>query len=66
MLVQWFATWLWHILPERLSWSSPARGQGLVEYAMILVLVAIIVIIILATVGTTVRDVLYQNIIDAI
>lgn len=65
MWVYWFATWLGHILPTRLLRPPAARGQGLVEYAMILVLVAIIVIIVLATVGTTVRDVLYQNIIDA-
>ncbi|MBZ0304117.1 MAG: pilus assembly protein [Anaerolineae bacterium] len=41
-------------------------GQGLVEYAFILVLVAVIVVLILAVVGTAVRDGLYENIIENI
>lgn len=32
------------------------KGQGLVEYALILVLVAIVVIVIMALLGTTIRD----------
>lgn len=42
------------------------HGQGLVEYAFILVLVALIVIVILAVVGLAVRDGLYDNIINNI
>lgn len=41
------------------------RGQGLVEYALILVLVAIVVIIALAFFGTGVRD-LFQTVINRI
>jgi pilus assembly protein Flp/PilA len=33
------------------------RGQGMVEYALILVLIAIVVILILSTVGKQVKDV---------
>ena len=39
------------------------RGQGLVEYAMILVLVAVVVIIIVALFGTAVGD-MFSNIVN--
>ena len=39
------------------------EGQGLVEYALILVLVAIVVIVVLQVLGPTVGNV-FQNIID--
>lgn len=58
-----FAVWLraaMSPLPNR------EHGQGLVEYAFILVLVALIVIVILAVVGLAVRDGLYDNIINNI
>ena len=41
------------------------KGQGLVEYALILVLVAIVVIAVLALVGPAVGNV-FSNIISAI
>jgi pilus assembly protein Flp/PilA len=41
------------------------EGQGLVEYALILVLVAIVVIAVLVLLGPAVRDV-FQQIINAI
>lgn len=41
------------------------EGQGLVEYALILVLVAIAVIALLTLLGTRVGDV-FQNIADAL
>jgi pilus assembly protein Flp/PilA len=37
------------------------RGQGMVEYALILVLVAIVVVAVLVTMGNTIRSV-FQNI----
>jgi pilus assembly protein Flp/PilA len=40
-------------------------GQGLVEYALILLLVALVLIVILSIFGTNLADV-YQNIIDNI
>jgi pilus assembly protein Flp/PilA len=46
-----------HLPP--ISFSGQRRtekGQGLVEYALILVLVAIVVIVVMALLGTTVRD----------
>jgi pilus assembly protein Flp/PilA len=46
------------------NFKSP-RGQGLVEYALILVLVAIAVIVILAVLGPTIGTA-YSNIISAI
>lgn len=41
------------IVNNRLHWE---KGQGLVEYALILVLVAIVVIVILATMGPAIGD----------
>ncbi len=41
------------------------RGQGLVEYALILVLVAVVVIAILALLGPAISTV-FQNILNAI
>jgi len=41
------------------------EGQGLVEYALILVLVAVVVIIILALLGPAIGNV-FSNIISAI
>ncbi|GFO64877.1 Flp family type IVb pilin [Geomonas paludis] len=37
------------------------RGQGLVEYALILVLIAIVVILAVRTLGTTTRNI-FQNV----
>ncbi len=41
------------------------EGQGLVEYALILVLIAIVVIVILTTLGGTVRTV-FSNIVSGL
>lgn len=41
-------------------------GQGLVEYGLILVLIAVVCIGILTTVGTTVSGLWYQRIIDSL
>jgi pilus assembly protein Flp/PilA len=41
------------------------KGQGLVEYALILVLVAIVVIVILSLLGPAIGDV-FSQIMDAI
>ncbi len=41
---------------------SPPRGQGLVEYAVIITLVAIIVLVILALFGTAVGN-MFSNVI---
>ena len=41
------------------------RGQGLVEYALILVLVAVVVIAILALLGPAIRNI-FENIVNAI
>jgi pilus assembly protein Flp/PilA len=40
------------------------KGQGLVEYALILVLVAVVVIVILALLGPVIGNV-FSNIVDA-
>lgn len=39
------------------------KGQGLVEYALIIVLVVIVVIVVLALVGTRIYENLYSKII---
>ena len=41
-------------------------GQGLVEYALIIVLVVIVVIIVLALVGTRIAQGLYSRIVSAL
>jgi pilus assembly protein Flp/PilA len=41
------------------------KGQGLVEYALILVLVAIVVIVILALLGPAIGNI-FSNIVNAI
>jgi len=41
------------------------KGQGLVEYALILVLVAIVVIVVLAILGPSISNI-FQNIINAL
>jgi pilus assembly protein Flp/PilA len=41
------------------------KGQGLVEYALILVLVAVVVIVVLAILGPTIGNI-FSNIIGAI
>ncbi len=46
-------------------YSPKERGQGLVEYALILVLVAVVVIVILALLGPAIGNV-FSNIISAI
>lgn len=45
---------------ERLR-HSPESGQGMVEYALILVLIAVVVIVVLTTVGHQVNNV-FSNI----
>jgi pilus assembly protein Flp/PilA len=66
MLLKHCATWLWCALVLKGQHAAAEKGQGLMEYALILVLVALIVIIILAVVGVAVRDGLYENIIENI
>ncbi len=41
------------------------KGQGLVEYALILVLVAIVVIVVMALLGNSITNV-FQNIVNAL
>lgn len=41
------------------------KGQGLVEYALILVLVSIVVIVVLAIMGPSISNI-FQNIINAL
>jgi pilus assembly protein Flp/PilA len=41
-------------------------GQGLVEYALILVLVAVVVIIVLSILGNVIANTMYGNIVGAL
>ena len=50
-LLEWLSVWLHVKLGHRLS------GQGLVEYALIVVLIAVVSIAILTTLGVSVRSV---------
>ncbi len=45
--------------------SPKEKGQGLVEYALILVLVAIVVIVILALLGPAIGKI-FSNIVNAV
>jgi len=44
---------------------APQRGQGMVEYALILVLVSIVVIVILLTMGNQIQNV-FSNVVAAL
>lgn len=48
-----------------MMYESREGGQGLVEYALILVLVAVVVILILALLGPAIGNV-FSNIVSAI
>jgi len=51
---------------EMASWSRrPQSGQGMVEYALILVLVSIVVIVILLTMGNQINNV-FSNVVAAL
>lgn len=45
--------------------AAKEKGQGLVEYALILVLVAIVVIVVLSLLGPTIGDI-FSNIMNAL
>lgn len=44
---------------------SDQRGQGLVEYALILLLVAVIVVVVLAIVGPAIGN-MFSNVVNSI
>ena len=49
--------------PRRIDWRQwRERGQGLVEYAMILALIAIVILAILTYLGSVVQTSLYSKI----
>ena len=48
-----------------LGGSAKQRGQGMVEYALILVLVSIVVIVILLTMGNQIQNV-FSNVVAAL
>jgi pilus assembly protein Flp/PilA len=50
---------------RRMLFLPREEGQGLVEYALILVLVAIVVIVILAILGPAIGNV-FSNVVNAI
>jgi len=50
---------------NQLLYAPKERGQGLVEYALILVLVAVVVIVILALLGPAIGNV-FSNIVSNI
>ena len=49
----------------RLRLSASQGGQGMVEYALILVLVSIVVIVILITMGSQIGNV-FSNVVSAL
>ena len=59
-----FSRWVRHNANVMLL-KAGGTGQGLIEYALILMLVAIIVIVIVAVFGSAVGN-LYSNVINAI
>ena len=50
---------------NRMLYAPKERGQGLVEYALILVLIAVVVIVILALLGPAIGNV-FSNIVSNI
>ena len=50
---------------HRLMRNSAQRGQGMVEYALILVLVSIVVIVVLLTMGQQIQNV-FSNVVAAL
>jgi pilus assembly protein Flp/PilA len=50
---------------KRRSTKDGQRGQGMVEYALILVLVSIVVIVILLTMGNQIENV-FSNVVAAL
>ena len=56
-MARWATGWL-HAVRRR---EDDERGQGMVEYALILVLIAVVVIVVLTTVGKKVENV-FSNI----
>lgn len=59
------ATLMLRLLRDIVPVGRRSAGQGLVEYALILVLIAVVAIGILATVGTDITGV-FQSISDAL
>jgi len=62
-----YSRWAWKRTRAKIErlWVRVQSGQGLVEYALILVLVAIVVIGLLTIFGTSVKAV-FQNIVDSL
>ncbi len=56
--------WQW-LMSRRLHTGSDEDGQGLVEYALILTLVAVVVIAILVVLGPAIYDV-YENVVESL
>lgn len=56
---------VWHRLTAILESPAMRRGQGLVEYALILVFVAVVLIALLTILGPGLREV-YQNILNVL
>ena len=50
---------------KKASWLIGQKGQGMVEYALILVLVSIVVIVILLTMGQQIQNV-FSNVVAAL
>jgi pilus assembly protein Flp/PilA len=59
MFAKLLGWWRWH------NEKRKERGQGLVEYALILVLVSIVVITMLSFLGTSINDI-FQRVADAL
>jgi pilus assembly protein Flp/PilA len=53
------------LYPELRARAVRQEGQGMVEYALILVLVSIVVIVILLTMGRQIRNV-FSNVVAAL
>jgi pilus assembly protein Flp/PilA len=50
---------------QKIRWPFGQKGQGMVEYALILVLVSIVVIVILLTMGNQIMNV-FSNVVAAL
>ena len=52
--------------PEAQAAPSVHEGQGLVEYALIIMLVAVVTVLALGLVGTTINDTYYNRIVTSL
>ncbi|GAB4513448.1 MAG: hypothetical protein OHK0046_14140 [Anaerolineae bacterium] len=68
MFFQALLFWFRHLWLSARPHRQPAAGQGLVEYALIMVFVSVVVILLLAVLGPAVSNMfttIYESVVDS-